>query len=433
MANFVGELPAGVAGAMSAELREAASALCQAASEAGVGLYLVGGMVRDRLLLPTAPAGSAVDLDIAVDGDVAALAAGVRAGRWVVHDRFGSASVRLPDETRIDLVRTRSERYPSAAALPIVEPAPIEVDLSRRDFTVNAAAFGLTGERAGVLLDPHGGAWDASRRQVRVLHEGSFLDDPTRLVRLCRYAARIGGRAERRTGQLAREAAGGLADLSPARFGDAWRALLEDSAAAEALRRARRLGLPQSRLAGWEISARAASVVRDGPSGRRGDAARRFWAAVGLTCGEPSVVVRLPQAAALRREEREALQAGAALRRSKQRITHARRLSLVAELVAHAPNVALEAAAELWQGYAGKYVGEVVERRDVVRSPLSGAELLAMGVPQGPLIGAWLRRLEEGVWDRVWEDDEGARVRGARYWVESWLAGLPGVELGEVS
>lgn len=433
MANSVVELPAGVAGAMSAELRAAASALCQAADEAGIALYLVGGMVRDRLLLPTPPAGSAVDLDIAVDGDVAALAAGVRMGRWVVHDRFGSASVRLPDETRIDLVRTRSERYPSAAALPIVEPAPIEVDLSRRDFTINAAAFGLTGERAGVLLDPHGGMRDASRRQVRVLHERSFEDDPTRLVRLCRYAARIEGRAERRTGQLAREGAGGLADLSPARFGDAWRALLEDSAAAEALRRARRLGLPQARLAGWEISARAASVVRDGQGDREGDAARRSWAAVGLTCGEPSVVVRLPQAAALRREEREALQAGAALRRSKQRITHARRLSLVAELVAHAPDVALEAAAELWRGYAGRYVGEVVERRDEVRSPLSGAELLAMGVPQGPLIGAWLRRLEEGVWDRVWEDDEGARVRGAEYWVESWLAGLPGVELGEGS
>lgn len=429
MANSGVELPAGVTGAMSAEMHEAASALCQAASEAGVGLYLVGGMVRDRLLLPSPPSGPAVDLDIAVDGDVAALAAGVRMGRWVAHDRFGSASVRLPDETRIDLVRTRSERYPSSSALPIVEPAPIEVDLSRRDFTVNAAAFGLTGEQAGVLLDPHGGARDASRGQVRVLHERSFEDDPTRLVRLCRYAARIGGRAERRTGRLAREAAGGLAELSPARFGDAWRALLEDSAAAEALRRARRLGLSQARLAGWEISARAASAAREG----RGDAARRFWAAVGLTCAEPSVVVRLPQAAALRREEREALQAGAALRRSKQQIAHARRLSLVAELVAHAPNVALEAAAELWQGYAGAYVGEVVERRDGVRSPLSGAELLAMGAPQGPLIGAWLRRLEEGVWDRVWEDDEGARVRGAKYWVESWLAGLPDVELGEGS
>lgn len=437
MANSVVELPAGVAGAMSAEMREAASALCQAAGGAGIGLYLVGGMVRDRLLLPTPPAGSAADLDIAVDGDVAALAAGVRMGRWVAHDRFGSASVRLPDETRIDLVRTRSERYPSAATLPIVEPAPIEVDLSRRDFTVNAAAFGLTGERAGVLLDPHGGARDASRGQVRVLHERSFWDDPTRLVRLCRYAARIGGRPERRTGQLAREAAGGLADLSPARFGDAWRALLEDSAAAEALRRARRLGLPQARLAGWEISARAASAVRDGQSDGQGDgegdAARRFWAAVGLTCAEPSVVVRLPQAAALRREEREALQAGASLRRSKRQITHARRLSLVAELVAHAPDVALEAAAELWQGRAGRYVGEVVERRDGVRSPLSGAELLAMGAPQGPLIGAWLRRLEGGVWDGVWEDDEGARVRGAEYWVESWLEGLPGVELGEGS
>ena len=442
MAISVVDLPPGIAGAMSAEMREAASSLCHVAGESGIALYVVGGMVRDRLLLPTPPAAPAVDLDIAVDGDGAAIGAlktwgMLRRRRWVVHDRFGSASVQLGDETRIDLVRTRTERYPAPAALPIVEPAPIEADLGRRDFTVNAAAFGLTGEQAGMLLDPHGGARDASRRRVRVLHERSFQDDPTRLVRLCRYAARIGGRPERRTGQLARAATPGLADLSPARFGDAWRALLQDPAAAEALRRARRLGLPQARLPGWEISARAASVVRDGQSGGRGDgsadAVLRCWAAVGLTCAEPSVVVRLPNAAALRRQERAALQAGAALRRSKQRITHARRLSLVAELVAHAPDVALDVAAELWKGSAGAYVGEVVERRDGVRSPLSGAELLALGVPQGPLIGAWLRRLEKAVWDGVWEGDEDGGVEGAEHWVRLWLDDPSSIDIGRGS
>lgn len=440
MAISVVDLPPGIAGAMSAEMREAASSLCHVAGESGIALYIVGGMVRDRLLLPTPPAGPVVDLDIAVHGDDAAIEAlktrgMLRRRRWVAHDRFGSASVQLGDETRIDLVRTRSERYPSPAALPIVEPAPIEADLGRRDFTINAAAFGLTGEQAGMLLDPHGGARDASRGRVRVLHERSFQDDPTRLVRLCRYAARIGGRPERRTGQLAREAVSGLADLSPARFGDAWRALLQDSAAAEALRRARRLGLPQARLPGWEISARAASVVRDGQGSNRGDrrradAALRSWAAVGLTCAEPSVVVRLPNAAALRRQERAALQAGAALRRSKHRITHARRLSLVAELVAHAPDTVLEVAAELWKGSAGAYVGEVVERRDGIRSPLSGAELLALGVPQGPLIGAWLRRLEEAVWDGVWEGDEDGGVEGAEHWVRLWLDDPLSIDIG---
>ena len=443
MAISVVDLPPDIAGAMSAEMREAASSLCHVAGESGIALYLVGGMVRDRLLLPTPPAGPAVDLDIAVDGDDTAIETlktrgMLRRRRWVVHDRFGSASVQLGDETRIDLVRTRTERYPAPAALPIVESAPIEADLGRRDFTINAAAFGLTGEQAGMLLDPHGGARDAARRRVRVLYERSFVDDPTRLVRLCRYAARIGGRPERRTGQLARSAAPGLADLSPARFGDAWRALLRDSAAAEALRRARRLGLPQARLPGWEISARAASVVRDGQGsgqggsrgGSRGGAALRCWAAVGLTCAELSVVVRLPNVAALRRQERAALQAGAALRRSKQRIAHARRLSLVAELVAHAPYPALDVAAELWKGYAGKCVGEIVERRDGVRSPLSGAELLALGVPQGPLIGAWLRRLEEAMWDGVWEGDEDGGVEGAEHWVRLWLDDPSSIDIG---
>ena len=423
------DLPAAVAGTISAELRAAASSLCQVARETDTPLYLVGGMVRDCLLLDAPPTGGALDFDLAVDADPSPLLAALPNARWVSHDRFGSASARLVDGSRIDLVRTRSERYPSPAALPVVEPASIEADLGRRDFSVNAAAFGLTGEQAGMLLDPHGGARDAACRQVRILHERSFVDDPTRLVRLCRYAARIGGRPERLTGQLAREAASGLADLSSARFGDAWRALLQDSAAAEALRRARRLRLPQSRLPGWEISAQAASVARDGSA----DTVLRCWAAIGLTCAEPPVVVQLPNAAALRRQERTALQAGAALRRSKHQITHAGPLSLVAKLVAHAPQAALEVAAELWRGYAGKHVGEIVERRDGVRSPLSGAELLALGVPQGPPIGAWLRRLEEAAWDDVWEDDEDARIAGAQHWVRLWLDNPSSIDLEEGS
>ena len=421
---------------MSDDLRAAATLLCHAAADLDTPLYLVGGTLRDRVLLTSASGTAldgapALDLDLAVEGDVSALAAALAGLRWTTHDRFGSASARLPGGSRIDLVRTRSERYPAPAALPIVEAAPIERDLDRRDFTINAAAFGLSGPHAGVLLDPHGGARDAGRKVARVLHSGSFQDDPTRLIRLCRYAARIGGRPERETARLAHQAVGqavgqaveqavgqtaaGLAALSPARFGDAWRALLQDAAAAQALRRARRLRLPQARLAGWEVSARAASVVEDG----REDAPLRFWAAIGLSCRDPATIEQLPAAAALRRAERAALQGGATLRAAKRRLARAARLSEAADLVTSIPPPAAEVAAALWRGAATERLRQIIERRDCAVSPLSGAALLALGVPQGPAVGAWRRRLAQAIWDAELPDDRAARIALAEQWVRS--------------
>ena len=418
------DLPPAAAAAMSDDLRAAATLLCHAAADLDTPLYLVGGTLRDRVLLTPASGTTlggalALDLDLAVGGDVSALVAALAGLRWTTHDRFGSASAQLPDGSRIDLVRTRSERYPAPAALPIVEAAPIERDLDRRDFTINAAAFGLSGPHAGVLLDPHGGGRDAARKVARVLHSGSFQDDPTRLIRLCRYAARIGGRPERETARLARQAVGqavtGLAALSPARFGDAWRALLQDAAARQALRRARRLRLPQARLAGWEVSARAASVVEDG----REDAPLRFWAAIGLSCRDPATIEQLPTAAALRREERAALQGGAALRAAKRKLARAARLSEAADLVTSIPPPAAETAAALWRGPAAERLRQIIERRDCAVSPLSGATLLALGVPQGPAVGAWQRRLAQAIWDAELPDDSAARIALAEQWVRS--------------
>lgn len=423
MPTSAAHLPPAAAAAMSDELRAAAALLCRAAIESETSLYLVGGTLRDRVLLAPTPdaamdSAAPLDLDLAVEGDVSALVAalaGLAGLRWTTHDRFGSASAQLPDGSRIDLVRTRSERYPSPATLPIVEAAPIGRDLERRDFTINAAAFGLSGAHAGALLDPHNAARDAARRLVRVLHNRSFEDDPTRLIRLCRYAARIGGRPERETARLAREASGRLVQLTPARFGDAWRALLQDAAAAEALRRARRLRLPQARLAGWEISPRAASVVENG----REDAPLRFWAAVGLTCRDASTIEQLPTAAALRREERAALQGGAALQATKRKIARATRLSEAADLLMSIPPPAIETAAALWRGPAAERLGRIIERRGCAVSPLSGADLLALGVPQGPAVGAWRRRLARAVWDAELPGNPAARIALAEQWVRS--------------
>src|SRR5207248_604530 len=146
--------------------------------------------------------------------------------RVTLHGAFGTAVVRR-DHVRVDLAATRRERYPHPGSLPVVEPAGIEEDLGRRDFTVNAIAAAISGCRFGEVLDPFDGRTDLDAGAIRILHDGSFHDDPTRLFRAVRYASRLGFTIEPHTDGLAREAiAAGLIDaLSGARL---WAAVLAE-------------------------------------------------------------------------------------------------------------------------------------------------------------------------------------------------------------
>jgi tRNA nucleotidyltransferase (CCA-adding enzyme) len=166
---------------------------------ARVPAYLVGGAVRDLLL-----GEPRTDLDIAVEGDVRSIADAL-GGEMIEHERFETAAVSV-DGHEIDIARTRSEAYERPGALPAVSPASITEDLARRDFTVNAMAVPLAGE--GMLIDPHGGADDLGAGVLRVLHDLSFADDPTRALRAARYAARLEMRLDPGTERLLR-----LADL----------------------------------------------------------------------------------------------------------------------------------------------------------------------------------------------------------------------------
>jgi tRNA nucleotidyltransferase (CCA-adding enzyme) len=166
------------------ELVEAAALLGE---RWGVSVYLVGGPVRDLLL-----GSPGADLDITVAGNAVpyakALAASLRA-RITIHPRFGTATLILQDGLRIDVTTARRERYRHPAALPQVFPATIHEDLSRRDFTINAMAVRLA-SGGGELLDPFGGLEDLRRGRLRAIHGESYRDDPTRILRGARYAAR---------------------------------------------------------------------------------------------------------------------------------------------------------------------------------------------------------------------------------------------------
>lgn len=160
---------------------------------AGERAYLVGGAVRDMLLGLPHP-----DLDVAVEGDAAELARRL-GGATTEHERFATATA-TADGVRVDLASTRSESYDHPGALPVVRPASLADDLARRDFTVNAMAIPLAGTPE--LIDPHGGLDDLRAGLLRVLHDASFTDDPTRALRAARYAARLGLELEPRTADL---------------------------------------------------------------------------------------------------------------------------------------------------------------------------------------------------------------------------------------
>ncbi|MBI2902042.1 MAG: CCA tRNA nucleotidyltransferase [Candidatus Methylomirabilis oxyfera] len=169
-------------------------------------IYAVGGYVRDLLLgLGT------VDIDLVVEGDAIAVAR--RIGEYLdavvtPHPRFGTARLRLAERMVFDLATARSERYPGSAALPEVRPASLLEDLARRDFSINAMAARVDRHRFGPLIDPLGGLEDLRRGQIRVLHNGSFVDDPTRIFRAARFEARYGFAIARGTMRLLKAALG---------------------------------------------------------------------------------------------------------------------------------------------------------------------------------------------------------------------------------
>src|SRR3954447_17263520 len=199
-----------------------------AVSEPYEGVYLVGGTVRDILL-----GERSFDVDIAVEGDAIALAqalADALGGRVRAHDKFGTAVVLYGEGERVDVVTARTESYEAPAALPTVAQASIHDDLFRRDFTINAMAVSLKGADLGRLVDPFGGRRGLAAKAIRVLHNLSFIDDPTRIFRAIRYENRYGFRMDDHTVRLARGTIemGLVGDLSSARLRDELEALLSE-------------------------------------------------------------------------------------------------------------------------------------------------------------------------------------------------------------
>jgi tRNA nucleotidyltransferase (CCA-adding enzyme) len=160
------------------------------ANDLGLTVYAVGGFVRD-LLLGT----ENLDMDVTVEGDGIFFAerfAEKHGCRLRSHPVFGTAVVIRSDGSKVDVASTRLEYYESPGVLPTVERSSLRHDLYRRDFTINTLAFCLNSDRFGVLTDFFGGMQDIQKRTVKVLHNLSFVEDPTRVFRAIRFERRLG-------------------------------------------------------------------------------------------------------------------------------------------------------------------------------------------------------------------------------------------------
>lgn len=213
------------------------------AASLGSPTFLVGGSVRDLLL-----GRQITDLDLVVEGDGPRLAEELAValdGTVAAHSPFGTAQVRVKGHV-VDVATARKERYPYPGALPVVTSATLAEDLHRRDFTVHTIACGLMPDNWGELVDPCGGRADIDARLLRVLHDRSFVEDPTRMIRAVRYGARLRFSLEQRTEELLHRDRLGLAAISGARRWKELRRLLEEDQPERGLLWADRLGLLQA-------------------------------------------------------------------------------------------------------------------------------------------------------------------------------------------
>jgi tRNA nucleotidyltransferase (CCA-adding enzyme) len=352
-------------------------------------MYLVGGVVRD-LLLGSDPQ----DVDIAVEGDARSAARAVAdrlGGQFREYERFGTADVVVPEGT-YHLATTREEAYEAPGALPAVTPASLAEDLRRRDFTVNTLALGLTGDDLGHLYDPFGGLADLGAKVIRVLHDGSFIDDPTRLLRAVRYATRLEFGLEPETERLAREAvaADALSTVSGKRIRADLMKLLLEPEVGRAVERMRELEIHSALHPELDPDPELVASAALGAAAIGAD--RGLAALAALVESAPAELdmwladLDLPaeQRDAVSRAARVAPRIASALREREHTPSELRGLLEREPLEALALALALRAPSEP----VLKWVTALLP----VQLEISGADLLAAGVPEGPAVG---RALDE--------------------------------------
>ena len=387
--------------------------IARGAHERDRSLYLVGGVVRDVILGSGKP-----DLDFVLESpaiEFAAALAGQFGGKLNTYPRFGTATwildevvagkLSLPyDEIphRIDFVTARSEQYIHATALPTVRPGDIEQDLERRDFSINALALQLSPKpQSGRLIDISGGLADLNAGLIRVLHDRSFVDDPTRILRAIRFSVRLGFAIESQTAQRMQSALPLLGRVSGPRLRNEIDLILREQHPAEALLRLQNIGALENILPDYRLSNQLPAILA------RCDEVCPPWAADAMDrrllkwcllfhdVGENDARSFCEQLK-LTNAMIDSVVASARLRSEARQLKNPDMLpSQATQMLDNLPESAVHAA---WLGAADEptvqeLLANYMIRWRYQRATISGNDLKTMGVPPGPIYRCILDQL----------------------------------------
>jgi tRNA nucleotidyltransferase (CCA-adding enzyme) len=358
-------------------------------------LYLVGGAVRDLLLERCT-----LDIDLVVEGDAIKMAqemAPINQSKVTHHSRFGTAKLQWRNRSA-DIATARAETYARPGALPTVKPGTITEDLARRDFTVNAMAIELNPQHFGELIDLHGGQRDIDKRLIRVLHEKSFIDDATRIWRALRYEQRLDFNIEPATLTLIKRDIDRLDAISGDRIRHELELILKEEMPEKALRRAGELGVlskihPSLMGDDWlaETFATACERCVSGIPHPHLYLALLFYRLTVQDIEKVIAYLHFPKAAA------QVLRDTAAIKSSIIELSAPGSApSLIYELLHGYSLLAIEANT-LGAGSetAAEHIELYLNVLRHVNPTLTGEDLLKLGIPQGPKIKEFLKRLRE--------------------------------------
>lgn len=381
--------------------------------------YSVGGIVRDMLL-----GLQNFDLDFVIEGSAAQVAESLEAafpGRLQIvakHDRFQTATLSyFADKKReVDISTARIEFYEFPAALPTVEASGLEQDLLRRDFTINALAVCLKPGEYGTLIDHFGGLNDLSTKKIRILHKFSFIEDPTRIIRAARFAARLGFTLEEMTREQARRAIsmGIFDDLGGTRIRTELRLILESPHRIKALDLLGDLGGRLRYLdSELEYGLQVRKLIRRAERLLTRYSVNEPWVVyLGLLLSElpegrlPLVLDRLH----LSNDQKASVQKGIEIPQSFPDKIGLLKKSEIYHLLNGKPPEALAIAACLAPGGTSlrRMIRVYLEELQDIRVELSGGDLLKLGFKEGPEIGRTLGKVLDAKLDGLvnTKDDE---------------------------
>ena len=377
--------------ALPAAARKALAAIVQDAQGEALAIYLVGGSVRDLLLnRPT------LDVDLTLEGDAPALARRVAIGlgdvRCIVHSAFGTATLKGAD-FRLDVATARVETYERPGALPSVRPGSLQDDLFRRDFTVNAMALALTGDQRGAITDPFNGNGDLQAGLLRVLHEASFRDDATRILRAARYGSRLSFRLESNTMRWLRRDVAYLEAISGPRIREELARLWREPQPERILLRLSELGALQAIHPTLSFDASQAEAFAKLREIHATPSHTVYLALLAWEASRPEAMV-LATRLALNKRETEAVRAVPKVRALERALSAEVRPSLAVKLLSPFPSATVWALAAAGQESARQQASRYLRRWRYLKPSLDGHAILALGAIPGPQVGQVLRRLK---------------------------------------